>query len=74
MDTPFVIGSSLGGCLGYLLIFFLLGRGERRVRGAGRGAGRFFIESRRKGGFSQEEGGGGEGPGGCLRGLGGGGG
>ena len=34
-----------------IFIFFLLGGGERGVRGAGRGGGRFFIENPRRGGL-----------------------
>ena len=58
-----------------IFFFFLLGRGEGRVRGAGRGGGfGFLIENPRKGGgsFRGAGGGGVEGPGGCLRGIGGG--
>ena len=48
----------LGGRFGYFL-FFLLGGGEGRVRGAGKGGGRFFIEYPRRGGVSWAGGAGG---------------
>ena len=57
-----------------IFYFFLLGGGERGVRGAGRG-GATFIENPSRGGgvfWAGGAGEGGEGPGGCLLGGGGG--
>ena len=57
-----------------IFYFFLLGGGEGGVRGAGKGRGRIFIENPRRGGLPGGWGPRGEGPGGCLRGIWGGGG
>ena len=64
----------LGGRFAYFLIFFLLGGREGGVQGTRKEGGSIFIEKCQEGGFSQEKGGGGEGPEGCLRGIWGGGG
>ena len=53
---------------------FLLGGGERGVRGAGRGGTIFHGKPQEWGGVSPAGGSGGRGPGGCLRGIWGGGG
>ena len=47
-----------------IFYFFLLGEGEGRVRGAGRGGRLIFIENPRRGVLQR---GGAEAPGGCLR-------
>ena len=54
--------SKLGGRFGYFL-FFRLGGGEGESGATGREGGRFCIENPRRGGFSQEGVGGGEGAG-----------
>ena len=59
----------LGGRFGYFL-FFLLGEGEGRVRGAegwGVGGVDFLLKIPKGGGVGSPGGGGAEGPGGCLR-------
>ena len=72
LKGPIVALKRLGGRFGYFLFFFcsgVRGGGEGEFEAPGRGGGdRSFIEdARRGGGFSRWGGGGGEGPGGCLR-------
>ena len=62
----------LGGHFGYFL-FLRLGEGKGESKAPGRGGGRFFIENPKRGGGEspRRRGGEGEGPGGCLWGIGG---
>ena len=65
-------GHHLGGRFGYFL-FVLIGGREGAVRGARKGGGRFSLKIPGGGVGSPRRGGGGEGSGGCLRGISGGG-
>ena len=52
-----------------IFYFFRSGRAEGESEAPGRGGGRVFIENPRRGGGGSPSRGGGEGPGGCLRGI-----